>query len=119
MKNTIECRNAKFDRIRFTFKQRRENGRTIYIASAIPCRFETSGGFTFETYEPRLGYRALLLEAPRASSKAMSQARVELRRFMFDALHVLAGEGFSPACDDSEFSAMIDEIAANLKCEVL
>lgn len=119
MKNRIECRNEKYDQIRFTFTRRRADGRTLYIASATPCRLETCGGLTFEKYEPRLGYRATLLEAPRASSKALAQARVELWRFVYDVLHVLSNEGFAPACDDSELDKMVDEIAANLECEVL
>nr|DAU40579.1 MAG TPA: hypothetical protein [Bacteriophage sp.] len=117
MKNRIDSRNEKYDQIRFTFSRRREDGRTLYIASATPCRLETCGGLTFEKYEPRLGYRATLLEVPRASSKALAQARVELWRFVCDVLHVLSNEGYAPAYDDSELDKIIDEIAANLECE--
>lgn len=55
---------------------------------------------------------------PRASSKALAQARVELWRFVSDVLHVLSNEGFAPACDDSELDSLVDSIAANIECEV-
>lgn len=118
MKNYIKCRNEKYDQIKFTFGRKREGGRTLYIASATPCRLETCCGLTFEKYEPSLGYRATLLEAPRASSKALGQARIELWHFAYDVLQVLNNQGYAPDYEDSELDAMISAIAENIECEV-
>lgn len=89
MRQYIECRNAKYDKIRIKFFRVRHE-RTIYMASATPCKIGSCCGMPYEDYNPVLGYRAELGSASRASKKALGLARVELKRFIEMVLERLA-----------------------------
>lgn len=118
MKHYIECRNAEYDRIRVTFWRTRWDGMTLYKASVMPCKVETTNGITCETCEPMTGYQYTLNESKRASRKAEDSARVEMNWFIDRALALLADNGFETVLYGTDLSALITDIVNSIECEV-
>lgn len=118
MKHYIECRNAKYNKIRVTFWRTRWDGMTLYKASVTPCKVDTRYGLTCETCEPMNGYQYTLKAAKRASRKAEDSARVELQWFIDRALSLLADNGFKTFLCGYDLNATITDISTSIECEV-
>lgn len=114
MKHYIDCRNDKYDKIRVAFWRTRFDGRTLYKASAMPCKVDTNCGFTCETCEPMNGYQCTLKSVKRASRKAEDSARVEMQWFIHRALDLLACNGFETAISGKDLA----DIVKSIECEV-
>lgn len=118
MKHYIECLNSEYDKIRVTFWRTRWNGMTLYKASVMPCRVETTDGITFETCEPMNGYQYTLNESKRASRKAEDSARADMHLFIDRALALLEDNGFKTVLYGTDLSAVITDIVKSIECEV-
>lgn len=118
MKHYIECRNAEYDKIRITFWRTRWDGMTLYKASVIPCKVETTHGFTCETCEPMKGYTYTLNRVKRACSKAEDSARTQLQWFIHTALSLLADDGFKTFLCGKDLAAKVIYIVRSIECEV-
>ena len=118
MKRYIECRNPEYDKIRVAFWRTRQDGITLYKAAITPCKVESCCGFTFERFEPNIGYQYTLNAVKRASRNAEDSARVDFVWFVNRALDLLAGIGFETVLNGRDLSNAIIDIVKSIECEV-